>query len=307
MRAADLTRWLLDPSTKPASAEATTTTTSSASLSSSFSSSPDGGGDGGSPRRTPRSPRQGGGGGCGTRIIWKSGRQIGGGAAESPPPPAADGSSRSRSPRAAAAAAATCKRDRVLEATTSRITVCHQINTLFRAQPSFAAAEALAAEMYNVAAANGDSVPSSSPAPPPPARPGASTGTNKLRLLEAVLDALEDAGDLAHVPCEVLANLSLHAPFRRAVAGGEGVDMVLALLRADRTRRPTVTAGPEAAGAEEDAAAKAETAGAGPAGEHTLLSLVGSELLSDLLSSHEAVLASTGTVDAVREALGAVR
>lgn len=126
-------------------------------------------------------------------------------------------------PSAGAASAHVAK----LDATTSRLKICHQINTLFRSQPSFASAEVLAAEFYAVATST--SQPTADTALPPRAAP-------PLPLLEAVLDALEESGELAHVPCEVLANLSLHAPFRRAMAVGEAAEIVLALLRATGLR-----------------------------------------------------------------------
>ena len=126
-----------------------------------------------------------------------------------------------------------------LDASTSRLKTCHQINTLFRSQPSFAHAEALAAEFYALAASEppqpsaggAPSPPLPPPLPPPPPPP-----PPLLPLLEAVLDTLEDAGELAHVPCEVLANMSLHAPFRQAMVVGEAAEMVLALLRATRVQ-----------------------------------------------------------------------
>lgn len=118
-----------------------------------------------------------------------------------------------------------------LDASTSRLATCHQINTLFRSQPSFADAEELAEEFFKLATTKLQSscdvdkgVSRTSPTP------------LSLPLLESVLDALGDSGELAHVPCEV-ANFSLHAPFRRAMILGEAAEIVLALLCATRVQR----------------------------------------------------------------------
>eukprot|EP00946_MAST-07B_sp_MAST-7B-sp1_P003605 g3605.t1 len=119
-----------------------------------------------------------------------------------------------------------------LDASTSRLRTCHQINTLFRSQPSFSHAEALASEFFKLAATNsrcstGGDDPTCVGSSPPLHMP----------LLEAILDTLEDSSELAHVPCEVLANFALYAPFRQAMVVGEAAEIVLALLRATRVGR----------------------------------------------------------------------
>ena len=110
-----------------------------------------------------------------------------------------------------------------LEKLATSIAVCHQINSLFRAQPSFVEAEFLANEFYKHTAVT-----------------TATTRKNqiqKVALLEALLDILEASGNMAHVPLEVLANFALDAGYKTAILQSEAVDMTRAMLLA-LERRP---------------------------------------------------------------------
>jgi hypothetical protein len=110
-----------------------------------------------------------------------------------------------------------------LEKLATSIAVCHQINSLFRAQSSFVEAEFLANEFYKHTAVT-----------------TATTKKNqiqKVALLEALLDIMEAAGNMAHVPLEVLANFALDANYRNVILQSEAVDMTRAMLLA-LERRP---------------------------------------------------------------------
>ena len=105
------------------------------------------------------------------------------------------------------------------EQAAGRIAVCHQMNSLFRAQGSFADAEQLAKEFYEHTALLKDHQEDESPS---------------LLFLEGLLDVLEEAGPMAHVPCEVLANFALDNHYRQLILQTEAVDMTHALLLAAR-------------------------------------------------------------------------
>ena len=133
-----------------------------------------------------------------------------------------------------------------LDALSSKLVCCHQINTLFRSQSSFADAEVLASEFYALAACGNPSrvfksqgkLPSDDAAPMPcfDSIVEAEHLDKHLPFLEAILDTLEESAELSYVPCEVLANLSLYAPFRKAIVVGEVAEVVIALLRAAGVR-----------------------------------------------------------------------
>ena len=116
------------------------------------------------------------------------------------------------------------------ERTAAKIAVCHQINSLFRAQSSFAEAEQLAQEFYqhNVVATrllNNDD-----------REPLRDDNIIVVQLLESILDTLEESGPMAHVPCEVLTNLALNAQFKRLIALSEAEGITRALLLAAKHR-----------------------------------------------------------------------
>jgi hypothetical protein len=105
-----------------------------------------------------------------------------------------------------------------LEKLATSIAVCHQINSLFRAQSSFVEAEFLANEFYKHTAVT-----------------TATTKKNqiqKVALLEALLDIMEASGNMAHVPLEVLANFALDANYKKVILQSEAVDMTRAMLLA---------------------------------------------------------------------------
>ena len=111
-----------------------------------------------------------------------------------------------------------------LEQAAASIAICHQINSLFRAQSSFANAELLAHEFleYNT---------------------NQSTNGNindnvriEIQLLECLLDILEEAGPMSHVPLEVLVNLALDIEFKALIAKSEAVEITRALLLAEKHR-----------------------------------------------------------------------
>ena len=107
-------------------------------------------------------------------------------------------------------------------------------------------------------------------------------------LLEAILDTLEDSSELAHVPCEVLANFALCAPFRRAMVIGEAVEIVLALLRATRVGRvrldSSLSERREPQGTGKNAVTAQQDSKAG-ANSEVLLASVATDLLLDLLGT----------------------
>jgi hypothetical protein len=106
------------------------------------------------------------------------------------------------------------------EQAAASIAVCHQMNSLFRVQASFADAEELAKEFYEHTAQ-----PKNDQDEPP-----------SLLFLEGLLDVLEEAGPMAHVPCELLANFALDNRYRQLILQTEAVEMTRALLLAARNQ-----------------------------------------------------------------------
>ena len=91
----------------------------------------------------------------------------------------------------------------------SRLSGCCELNSLFRKQAKFVDAERLAAALGQAIA------------------PSA--------LVESVLVALETAGELAHVPAETLANLTMSGKFTASIARSEVPEVIAALTRSKST------------------------------------------------------------------------
>jgi hypothetical protein len=109
------------------------------------------------------------------------------------------------------------------ETIATSIAICHQINSLFRAQPSFVEAELLANEFYKQTAVNNLAVHKKQ--------------THLVPLLEALLNIMEASGNMAHVPCEVLANLALDSGYKRLIIQSDAVAITRALLLASSRQK----------------------------------------------------------------------
>ena len=103
------------------------------------------------------------------------------------------------------------------------IAICHQINSLFRAQASFLEAELLATEFYKHTALTTAATPKKQ--------------LPEVALIEVLLDVLEAAGTMAHVPIEVLANLALDEGYKLVIRQSEAVGITRALLLAAGSHR----------------------------------------------------------------------